>query len=257
MIGDIAIRRDAFNRFRDATSLRASLLVKINEAISVTASYGEGIAQPTFYDLYGFFPGSFIGNPSLRAERSRGVEASIRYARSGVGASLTYYRQRLKDEIVGTYDPQTFLSSATNADGTSRRQGIEAEAQWQLGKAARLAATYSYLDASEPSFAGHLREVRRPRHSGSVTLDGARGNFTYGASIAHVGRRGDTDFDIFQRVSLSPYWLAGARVAYAVRPGVELFGRVANVFDDRYQDVVGYRTEGRSAYAGLRLSLDR
>ena len=34
-----------------------------------------------------------------------------------------------------------------------------------------------------------------------------------------------------------------------------LAGRVANAFDDRYQDVVGYRTEGRSAYAGLRLAV--
>ena len=104
---------------------------------------------------------------------------------------------------------------------------------------------------------GHLREVRRPKHSGSVTLDGTRGKFSYGGSIAYVGRRADTDFDIFQRVSLSPYWLAGARIAYAVRPGVEIFGRVANAFDDKYQDVVGYRTEGRSAYAGLRLAIDR
>ena len=105
--------------------------------------------------------------------------------------------------------------------------------------------------------AGQLREVRRPKHSGSVALDGALGKFTYGASIAYVGRRADTDFDTFQRVSLSPYWLGGARLAYAVTPSVEVFGRLANAFDDDYQDVVGYRTEGRSAYAGLRLALGR
>ena len=102
-----------------------------------------------------------------------------------------------------------------------------------------------------------LREVRRARHSGSVTLDGTAGKFTYGASIAYVGRRADTDFDIFQRVNLSAYWLAGTRVAYAVRPGIELFARIANAFDDRYQDVAGYRTEGRSGYAGLRVALGR
>ena len=84
-----------------------------------------------------------------------------------------------------------------------------------------------------------------------------KGKLSYGASIAYVGRRADTDFDRFERVSLSPYWLAGARLAYAVRPGVILFGRIANAFDDRYQDVVGYRTEGRSGYVGLRLAVDR
>ena len=258
LVGDVAMRHDAFNRFRDATTVRASLLFKIDQAVSVAASYGEGIAQPTFFDLFGFFPGSFVGNPALEAERSRGIEASVRYSNEPVGASLTYYRQRLRDEIVGTFDPGTFFSSAANSDDTSKRQGVEAEAHWQMGQTLRVAASYSYLDASEPSLAkGQARELRRPKHSGSITLDGKASKFTYGASVAYVGRRADTDFDLFQRVSLSPYWLAGARVAFTLRPGVEVFGRIANAFDDNYQDVVGYRTEGRSAYAGLRLALDR
>ncbi|MEO7410527.1 MAG: TonB-dependent receptor, partial [Sphingomicrobium sp.] len=255
VIGDIAVRHDAFNRFRDATTLRASVLVKVSDAVTVGASYGAGIAQPTFFDLFGFFPGSFIGNPSLKTESSRGFETFIRYAHGSVSGSVTYFRQRLKDEIVGTFDPDTFLSSAASADGTSKRQGVEIEAGWTLGEAVRISANYSMLDASEPAFAGQLREVRRPRHSGSIALDGTKGKFTYGASIAYVGRRADTDFDTFQRVGLSSYWLAGTRVAFAVTPGVELFARLANAFDDRYQDVVGYRTEGRSAYAGIRLAL--
>ena len=258
LIADVALRRDVFNRFRDATTVRASLLVKASKTVSFTASYGEGIAQPTFFDLFGFFPGSFVGNPSLKTETSRGFEGSLRYRKNALAASLTAYRQRLSDEIVGTFDPATFLSSAANATSKSRRQGIELEASWSQGKALRIAATYSFLDASEPTFGtSHIRELRRPKHSGSVTIDGTSGKLSYGASIAYVGRRADTDFDRFERVSLSPYWLAGARLAYAVRRGVILFGRIANAFDDRYQDVVGYRTEGRSGYVGLRLAVDR
>ena len=258
LIADVALRRDVFKRFRDATTVRASLLVKAIKTVTVAVSYGEGIAQPTFFDLFGFFPGSFVGNPSLGTETSRGFEGSIRYHQGSFAASLAAYRQRLSDEIIGTFDLDTFLSSAANATSKSRRQGIEVEGSWSQGKVLRLAATYSYLDASEPSFgASHLRELRRPKHSGSVTIDGTSGKLSYGASIAYVGRRADTDFDRFERVSLSPYWLAGARLAYAVRPGVILFGRIANAFDDRYQDVVGYRTEGRSGYVGLRLAVDR
>ena len=58
--GDIAVRRDIFNRFRDVTSLRASLLTNVGGGFAVAGSYAEGIAQPTFFDLYGFFPGSFL-----------------------------------------------------------------------------------------------------------------------------------------------------------------------------------------------------
>ena len=60
--GDVALRRDIFNRFKDATSVRASLLGQLGGGFSSAGSYAEGIAQPTFFDLYGFFPGNFVGN---------------------------------------------------------------------------------------------------------------------------------------------------------------------------------------------------
>jgi vitamin B12 transporter len=43
-------------------------------------------------------------------------------------------------------------------------------------------------------------------------------------------------------------------VAYRVTNRVELFARAANAFDARYQDAFGYRTEGRSIYAGIRFA---
>jgi vitamin B12 transporter len=259
LFADIAIRHDAFNRFRDATSLRASLLAKVAGPLAVAVSYGEGIAQPTFFDLYGFFPGSFVGNPALRPERSRGWEVAARLTGDRWNAALTYYRQRLTDEIVETFDGETFLSSAENAEGKSRRQGIEIQGSWRVSEAFRLSANYSWLAANHPAATSRLREVRRPRHSGAVMADGAIGKLSYGASIAYVGRRIDTDFDLFpaQRVTLDAYWLAGGRVAYDVTPSVQLFARIANAFDDKYQDVVGYRTEGRSGFVGLRLAYDR
>jgi len=253
LAADLALRRDAFNRFKDATTLRASLLANLGSGVSLAASYGEGIAQPTFFDLYGFFPNSFVGNPSLKPERSRGVEASIRYRRESFGAALTAYRQRLRDEIVDVFDPATFVSSTVNQAEKSRRSGIEAQVDWTVADRLRLSANYVYLDATEP---GDLREARRPRHSGSISADGELGRLTYGASLAYTGDRIDTDFESFpfRRVTLKSYWLAGARIAFQVAERVQLFARAANAFDADYQDALGYRTEGRSLYAGIRLA---
>jgi len=81
------------------------------------------------------------------------------------------------------------------------------------------------------------------------------GKVTYGASLAYVGRHLDQrDTFPFDRVALGSYWLAGARLAYAVRPGIELFARGSNLLDQRYHDVFTYRTEGRAFYAGIRLA---
>ena len=256
--GDIAIRHDSFNRFKDATTIRSSLLAQIGGGFLVAGSYAEGIAQPTFFDLYGFFPRSFVGNPSLKPESSRGYELSGRYRRGSFNAAITYYRQHLRDEIVDTFDSSTFLSSAVNGSGVSHRSGVEAEIGWQLGKALRVSANYAYLHATQPSdfTRAQVKEVRRPRHSGSVAMDGSTGKLTYGGSLAYVGDRTDTNFDAFpaQTVVLHAYWLAGARVGYAVRPGIELFGRLSNALNQRYQDVYAYRTEPRAAYGGIRLS---
>jgi vitamin B12 transporter len=254
---DIAVRRDMFNRFKDATSLRASLLARVGGGFSVAGSYGEGIAQPTFFDLYGFFPNNFLGNPSLKAESSRGFEMSVRYRRGPFDASLTGYRQRLHGEIIDVFDPNTFLFSTTNRHEISHRSGVEATFGWKLSGELRLSANYAYLEATQPdeTTVTQVHELRRPKHSGSLALDGSVGKFTYGGSIAYVGKHFDQrDTFPFDRVTLGSYWPVDARVAYAIRPGLELFARMSNALNQHYEDVFGYRTEPRAAYAGLRLS---
>lgn len=255
---DVAIRHDRFSRFKDATTLRAALLGKLGGGFSLAGSYGEGIAQPSFFDLYGFFPGSFVGNAGLRPESSRGAELSLRYGKDRLRGSLTAYRQRLRNEIVDVFDSTTFLSSTANRDEGSRRSGLEAELGWSLADTLSLTGTYAYLKASQPgsSPGQQVREIRRPKHSGSVAVDGSRKRLSYGVSLAYTGERGDTDFDAFpaRPVRLDPYWLTSARLAYDVGSQLALFARIANAFDDRHQDVFGYRTEGRSVHVGLRLA---
>jgi vitamin B12 transporter len=258
---DIALRHDRFSAFRDATTLRAMVTVNPTERWRILAGYGEGIAQPTFYDLYGFFPGSFTGNPALRPERSQEWQASARWSRGrGLAFGLGAFEARLRDEIVDVFDPATFRSTTANALGVSRRRGIEAEADIRIAKAAKLSFYYTWLDAEERQTAGALavREVRRPRHSARLSGHGESGNFVWGASLAYVGKRGDTDFDSFpaRAVVLDDYVIASFRLSWEVIHGLDAYVRAENAFDARYQDVVGYRTAGRTIYAGLRFDFD-
>ena len=248
-----ALRRDAFNRFKDATSIRASMLAELGGGFAIAGSYAEGIAQPTFFDLYGFFPGNFIGNPDLKPESSRGFEGSLRFRRGRLAASLTAYRQRLHDEIV---ENATFTSTV-NADGTSRRRGVEAEMAWLPLDSLRLTANYAYLRSTRPDSSTNeqLEEWRRPRHSGSLAAEGSSGRVSYGGSLAYVGAHLDRqEIAPFAIVRLDSYWLAGARLAYRVRRGLELFARGSNLLDEKYEDSAGYRTEGRGLFVGLMLA---
>jgi vitamin B12 transporter len=257
LTADVAVRRDLFNRFKDTTALRASLLGSLGHGVSLTASYAEGIAQPTFFDLYGFFPGNFVGNPSLVSESSHEWETAVRFRRGAFGASITGFRQKLYDEILDVGDPVTFLRTTINLDQISRRSGIEVETDWRVSGALRVSVNYAFLHATEPdSTDGRpVTEHRRPKHSGSISADGAAGRWSYGASIAYVGSQLDIrDNYPYDVVRLRSYWLAGVRVAYAIKPGIELYARGSNLLDERYENSVGYHTEGRGLFAGIRLS---
>lgn len=260
LVTDITVRHDDFSRFLDETTLRANAVVNITPEIALLAGYGEGIAQPTFFDLFGFDAASgFIGNPDLRPERSRGFEAGIRWRAATASIEAVAFSNDLRDEIVEDFS--IFPNyTAVNASGKSRRRGVELSGEWQPRKALSLGASYSYVDTREREVAGSdsLREVRRPKHSASLYGSWTTGPITLGASLAYVGRRKDSDFDLFPapRLTLDDYALASARLAYRLTPAIEAFARVENGFDAAYQDVVGYNTPGRKAYAGLRLRLD-
>jgi vitamin B12 transporter len=259
LVTDIAVRHDDFDRFEDATTLRAGVVAKVTPSISLLAAYGEGIAQPSFVDLFGFSSSSgFVGNPALTPEKSKGYEAGVRWTGTKATIELTAFSNNLHDEIVEDFSlfPRY---TVINAAGKSRRRGIELSGDWRPIEGLRLSANYSYLDARErptgPLPSPSRREIRRPKHTANLVADWTLGRLTSGASLAYVGSRRDIDFDTFIPVKLGDYVLAGARVAYAITPAIEAFGRVDNAFDANYRDQVGYATPGRTIHAGLRVRL--
>ena len=253
LVTDLAVRHDGFSAFADATTIRAAVQLRPTRALTLHAAYGEGIAQPTFYDLYGFFPGFFAGNPDLRPESARGWEAGLRWQQGRVSLGAVAFASRLRDEIVDVFE--NGLASARNADGTSRRRGAELFADWRLSDAVRVHANYTLLDADQRQAAGGaaVREVRRPRHSANLAAFGEAGRLSWSGSLAYVGSRTDMDFDIFQTVRLGAYVLGSARLGWRLTDGLEAYARIENAFDERYQDVAGYATPGRTIHAGLRL----
>jgi len=258
---DLALRHDDFSRFEDATTFRAQAVAGLGGGFSILGSYGEGIAQPSFVDLFGFGPGSrFIGNPGLRPESSEGYEFGLRFQRPGLKLEAVAFSNDLTDEIVEDFSIFPDYT-VVNAGGESGRRGLELSADWEPAKGVSLAANYTYLDADQPRAAGTgtERELRRPEHTASLSGSWRRGPLTVGAALAYVGERVDRDFDLFPSplVELDAYVLASARVAYRLTEQVEAFARVENGFDETYQDVFGYRTPGRTVHAGIRLVLDR
>jgi len=262
----ISLRYDNHSNIRNKTTYRIAASHRLTAATRLHASLGTGLKQPTFTELFGFFPDSFVGNPDLKPEESLGWDIGIEqgFWDDQLIADLTVFSMTLEDEIQTVFLP-TFQSSVANADGRSRRQGLELDLRTRLGDSITARASYTFTDAEEAQTSGDLqrREIRRPRHMAALNLNyqflNDRGNLNL--NVSYTGEQDDDTFPppFFGRetVQLDAYTLVNLSGSYELLPGLRLFARAENLFDEEYQNLVGYRTPGRGIYAGAQLDLGR
>ena len=255
----ISVRHDWNDRFADSTTWRATAAADLSQGFRGHASYGEGVTDPTFTEQFGFFPGSFRGNPILAPEQARGFDVGLGWTRGPVSADVTWFHTNLTDEIISTFNSTTFLSGVANATGKSRRSGLEVQLDARAMDWLRVEVNYTYLKAGEQRLAAGLvaRELRRPKHAGTLIAIGDWDRLQLTASAAYVGRQRDTDFATFTVVSQKPYTLVTLAARYRLSDALDLTARVENAGDANYRDVVGYATAGIAGYAGLRVRLGK
>jgi vitamin B12 transporter len=252
-----SVRQDNNDRFDDASTFRLAgsyLLSSVGSRFH--ASLGEGITNPSFFELFGFSPSSFSGNPGLQPEKSLswdvGLEQALFDGRALV--DVTYFNTNLEDEIATVFDFSTFLSTAENLQGESDREGVEVSGSFQINESWHTNFSYTYLDATEPN---DDVEVRRPDHNAAFNLNhkffSGRGNANLG--LIYNGKQQDSEF-IFatpiERVELDAYTLLNLAATFDVNEAVEVFARVENLLDEDYVEVFGFRSPGRAGYVGVR-----
>ncbi|MEQ9448323.1 MAG: TonB-dependent receptor, partial [Rhodospirillaceae bacterium] len=251
-----ALRYDDNDLFENETTYRGSLAWVIPKTgLKLRASYGTGVAKPSFFELFGFDPTTFVGNPNLKPEKSEGWDVGADYvaADGQASLSLTYFAADLSDEIFTDFG--VFPFTAGNQAGKSTREGVEVSARYAPAENLSMAASYTYTLTED---AAGVQEVRRPKHvaslSGRYQFMGGRARV--GLSADYNGRSRDVVFTPTIPAgiaSLDDYILVAASASYDVTNHIELFGRIENLLDERYQEVFSYNTPGLGAYAGLRV----
>lgn len=245
-----SVRRDANTRFADTTTWRVQGGYRLAEGTRLRGAYGTGVKNPGYYELYGFSDGRYIGNPNLKPEKSKGWEAGVdrTFARATIGA--TYFDSKLADEIY-TFG---FPSTPANRTTLSRQRGVEAFVSARPVDPLRFDLAYTYTRSRENG----VQEVRRPRHVGSVNVTGTSRDerFAGTLTVRYNGRQADAAFTDPSfapvRVSLQEYVLVNLNAEFKLTPAIAVFGRVENLFDERYEEVFSYATAGRGAYGGVR-----
>ncbi len=259
-----ALRHDDNSAFDDISTYRLTGSYRaVSSGIRVHASAGTGQKSPTFVDRFGFFSDEFVGNPDLKPEKSKGWELGFDLPLSTLNASIaaTYFDEQLEDEIDGfVFDPASTFFTAANRPGKSERSGVELGFNADLSGSVDLSASYTYLDSTERQALGEkVDETRRPKNMFALSLNyasGMRTNINF--NLSYNGSQDDVAFPPFpqppERVRLDGYTLIGVAASYQLTPGVQLIGRIENLLDENYEDVVGFNTPGVGAYFGVRVA---
>jgi vitamin B12 transporter len=214
----------------------------------IRANHGTGFNAPTPSQL--FDPN--YGEPFLQPERSRSYELGVEHLFASIGLSLGAAAFRNDVDSLISFDPTTFKPRNINA---ARITGVESFLQQEWG-AWRGRVDYTWMEPLDVATGDDL--PRRPRHKGALAISY---RFPHGSGLStrlvYVGERPDIDFGQFPAadVQLRPYLLASVSGSWALTGAVTVFGRIENLLNTRYEEVLGYGSPGISAYAGIRAEL--
>ena len=251
------IRLDDHATYGQHVTPSANFAWRAGPSTLIRAAYGEGFKAPTLFQLY-----SSYGNQSLQPEMAQSFDLGIEQAliADRLLLTATLFQRDSTDQI-------DFISCAgrtsgicqNRRDGTydnkdnTRARGIELTTEFHLTDAINLTANYTYLDAKDRTTGQGL--IRRPRHNLSADIDWQSPmGLRLGGSLRLASKSDDTDFETYAPVSLGSYTLMGLRASLPLSSRFEIYGRVENLLNTRYETVSGYGSYGRAAYAGVRAS---
>ncbi|GLK66787.1 TonB-dependent receptor plug domain-containing protein [Hansschlegelia plantiphila] len=259
-----SVRQDFNDRFKEATTYRlASAYTFDQTGTKLRASWGTGVKNPTTFELFGF-SGNYIPNGDLKPERGEGWDAGFDQPlwSDRVVFDATYFQQRVRDlisseTVADPGDPTGFVNRPINLAGTTRIDGVEVGLTVRPLDGLTLRGAYTFTDGEDATGA---TLVRRPRHVASFNANYAflEGKANVNLGVVYNGRQRDFAYDAktYARTSapLKAYTLVNLAGSYKVHENAEVYGRIENLFDRKYEEVLTYNTPGRAAYGGVKVS---
>jgi vitamin B12 transporter len=239
------------------------------------ASYGLGIVEPRFDQSFSLDP-CFPGNPNLSPEQSRTVHAGIeqKLASDRVRVSADYFDNRFRNMIsfgfLSAPPPGCPLPEFNNfGAGTffntdlARSRGGNLSTEARLTRWLSASGNYTYdptrvlaaPNAFDPSEIAGNRLIRRPVNSGNLMLNAAFKRMNWNFTGYFTGRRTDSDFlglGFNRNPGYARFDLAGS---YNFARSLSFYGRIANLADKKYQDVLGFPALGREFRMGVKYTM--
>ncbi|HEV2081519.1 MAG TPA: TonB-dependent receptor [Brevundimonas sp.] len=245
---NLGLRHDATDDFDGETTGRVSVAYDLGGGFTLSGAYGTGFKTPSVSqavcDFCFVLPGT--ATAPLTPETARGGEIALGWgsADGRFDGRVTAYRLEVEDQIDGFFDPGTFEFYYVNVDRT-RTDGVEVEGRATLGGGFDLTVAYAWTDARDLGAGTAI--LRVPEHAGSATLIWTRDRLTAALTVRAEGDMPDSGGE------REGFVTANLNAAWRLTDDVELTGRIENLADEEYQQLLGYGEPGRAGYVGVRL----
>lgn len=238
------------SQFENAFTGRVAGAYRLSPNFRAHASFGSAIQNPSLVDYYGY-NGNYRGNPNLKPAKSLGGEIGLLMETVDKAHSLdiTYFARNVK-KFITSNDSYT---NAINLEGTTKVKGMEVVYNGKITKDLTAYANYTYTQTRDSKGA---ELVRRPKHLANVGL-AYQITEKLGAdvNVSYTGKRMDTYYSptySTHKVKLPSYTLANLGVNYKVADSLTIYANLNNVFNKKYENVLGYGQDGRNVYVGLK-----
>lgn len=248
----LGARSDTVGRENHFITWRATAAYRIEETgTKIRASIGTGAKAPTLFQRF-----SIYGTPGLQPERNIGYEIGLDQSlwNGLMKVSVTIFETVYNDLIDFNFLLNNGVGGYFNV-GKAKMRGVEVSADINLEpQNIKIRAGYTYLHAQDLDADTAL--LRRPKHKGFISLvyTGIP-KLRLEGRVTLVGSRMDIQNDFpYSRVKMPPFAKLDVRASYQVNKHINLFARIENVTNARYQIIRDYATAGRSIYGGAKVT---
>jgi len=201
----------------------------------------QGFAQVTVKEL------------NLKPEVSKGYDFGFEQAllNSRVKFGATWFHNDVENLI--TFGPAPLFLNMNI--GKAKTHGLEAFVAAQITDRLQVRTDYTHTVAIDADTGAELQ--RRPRDKTSISLVWQPTNeLTLSATALWVS--GWFDFDRFgfalAPFKSDPYKIVNLAANYAINENLTVFGRIDNLFNEHYQDPIGFEKTGLGVYGGIRVT---
>lgn len=258
-VWQVGLRHDDNSQFGGKTTHSANYGFLFAPGWRISAGLGTAFKAPTFNDLY--YPNTLfvgVGNPKLLPEEARSREIALNYSEARGEASLTAFRNDIRNLIQWQETPPgSFFYTPVNV-GSARITGLTAAGKLRLGEWT-LGAQATFQSPKNRDNGEYL--VRRAKQYGKLTADRTDGRWTYGAELAGAGERYDSPSAVtgLNTQRMGGYGVVNLHGEYRIDNQWSLFGRIDNLFDKHYEllgnAASSYTSLGANAFVGVRFAM--